>query len=385
MKTKIILSIALTLAMLKVSATTFVVNTTVTGGWNALNTGSLPWAIGQVNAAGAGPHTIQITATGVCDASADNPASYVLSNSSVTIDGGAACGTPAFFLKGPAYSFFSVTGNNVTIKGIGITQFSLNVTGSGFKIFGCWLGLTTAGTATTGSAPGPSYALSVTGGSATIGYNGVCGRNVFSMTGVTNSVVVTGNSNKVNGNYFGSGSNGTTRLVTGTQVSGSVIAIQGNNNTVDSNVVLGSCGGGNFGGIAVTGASVAININQNIIGLNASGLFSNGAAAYGNDGHGIYTAGAITGASFITGNTISNNKQSGISMEASVNGLTINKNIVGLPGSGVQGSTTYGNGDSGIRVYSTTATAVLIDNNTVCNSGLVNSSTNAATNSGIIF
>ncbi|MDB5273592.1 MAG: hypothetical protein JWO58_1959, partial [Chitinophagaceae bacterium] len=58
------------LAFLKVSAvTTFVVNTTTTGGWHALNPGSLPWALSQVNAAGAGTYIIQITASGVCDAS----------------------------------------------------------------------------------------------------------------------------------------------------------------------------------------------------------------------------------------------------------------------------------------------------------------------------
>lgn len=347
---------------------------------------SFAWAVAQVNAAGAGTHVIRIMVAGTFNEPEYAP--YSITNSNVTIDGtqapGWACGVPTFFWNGPGYAPVAYSGDNIVIKGMSITGIAMNVSGAGFKLFGCRIGLNNAGTATAGSTPG-SAALNLTGGTATIGYSSsACGRNIISSSGVTNIMTVTGNGNTINGNYFNTGINGNTLI---NSVTGSVILVQGNNNRLDSNVILGSAGGGAFGGIAVNGASNTLNINHNFIGVNKGGTLSNGAAGYGNAGYGIYTSAAVTGSSFITANVISNNRQSGISIEGAANALTINNNIVGLPGSGVHASTIYGNGDSGIRAFSASAviTGVLIDNNTVCNSGLINSANNAATISGIIF
>jgi hypothetical protein len=377
------------MSLLPVSGQTFIDVTNLTvANWGAIQpAGSLAGAIAQANTAGPGTYVIRLLIAGTLNEGGGNPAPYNVTNNNVTIDGtyapGWSCGAPKFFMVGPGYNSFNFSGTNGILKAVGITQFSLNVTGANFQLYGCWFGLNNAGTALSGGAPGPSYGASVTGGGASLGQNNNCNRNIFSTSGVTSNLVVTGNGNTISGNYFNSGSNGLARLNT---VTGSVLTIQGNNNTIDSNMVLGAAGGGSFSNIAIIGASDAININNNNIGVNINGQLANGAAGYGNDGHGIHSSGAITGASVINKNVISNNKQSGISIEANNTGLTIANNIVGLPGNGTQASTIYGNGDSGIRFFTSgTSTSLSVNNNTVCNSGLVNSAGNAATTSGIIF
>lgn len=386
MKKTFLLVLALYFIAFRASAITVDVTNLTPRNYSAPVANSLAWAVAQVNGAGAGTHVIRILIAGNLNEGEYAP--YSITNNNVTIDGtlapGWACGVPTFFWNGPGYAPVAFSGNNIVIKGIGINGNALNVSGSGFKMFGCWIGLNTTGTASAGSTPGPA-AINLTGGTATVGYSSsACGRNIFASSGVTNIMTINSAGNTVNGNYFNTGSNGNTLI---NSVTGSTIVVQGANNRLDSNVVLGSAGGGAFAGIAVNGASSNLNINHNYIGVNRTGTLSNGAAGYGNGGYGIYTSGAITGASFFTGNIISNNRQSGVSLESAITDLTINNNIVGLPGSGIQASTIYGNGDAGIRAV--TASAVLtnltIDNNTVCNSGLINSGTNQATNTGIIF
>jgi len=364
--------------------------TNLSDAWSApFPANSLAWALQQANAS-AGPHTIRLMVAGTVTGS--NPANYTITQNNVTIDGTYAPGYvagagPKFFLKGPAYNFFSIPASNATIIAFGMSSFSFNVTGSNFTLYGSWLGLTSAG-ALDGTAPGPSYGIKVSGGSAVIGHNNSY-RNVISYSGVTNVLVVSGNGNTMVGNYFMTEPTGTTVIGTvGTAVTGSTILVQGNNTIIDSNVVLGSCGGGNFGGIAINGASTNLNIRYNYIGVNKNGVFAYGGSGtpyYGNKGHGIFGGAAIS-SSFITGNVISANRQSGISIEQTNTSLTINNNTIGLPGSGVQGAVQYGNGDSGIRFFATgTSTSCLVDNNTVCNSGLINSANSQSTTSGIIY
>ena len=139
-KTLLIIS-ALFISIGHVNALTINVTDPSGANYAPLVTNSLPWAINQINSAGAGPHVINImVATTVVEG---QPAPYSLTNSNVTIDGtkapGFSCvsGAPKFILQGPAFNSFNVSGNNVTFLSIGITQFSLNVTGSGFKMFGC--------------------------------------------------------------------------------------------------------------------------------------------------------------------------------------------------------------------------------------------------------
>ena len=385
MKT-IFLYITLFLSALSASALTVDVTNLNYKNYTTPTVNSFSWAVAQVNAAGAGTHVIRIMIAG--NFNEPEYAPYSIANSNVTIDGtqapGWTCGAPSFFWNGPGYAPVAFSGNNIVIKGMSVTGIAFNVTGSGFKMFGCLIGLDNAGVASSGSTPGGSV-MSLSGGSATIGYSSsACGRNVFASSGVTNTMIISGNGNTVNGNYFNTGTNGNSRI---NSTTGSVILVQGNNNTLDSNVILGSAGGGAFGGIQVNGASNTLNINHNYIGVNKTGTLSNGGAGYGNTGYGIYTSAGVTGSSFFTANVISNNRQSGISLEGTTTGLTINNNIVGLPGSGIQGAVIYGNGDSGIRAFSASAviTSLSIDNNTVCNSGFINSAGNASTNSGIIF
>ncbi|MBC7487290.1 MAG: hypothetical protein H7282_11120, partial [Cytophagaceae bacterium] len=386
MKKALLLVVALFFTVFEADALTVDVTNLSVKNYSTPVVNSFAWAVAQVNGAGAGTHVIRIMVAGTFNEPEYVP--YSITNSNVTIDGtqapGWACGVPTFFWNGPGYAPVAYSGNNITIKGMAITGIAMNASGAGFKLFGCWIGLNNTGTASSGSTPG-SAAINLTGGTATIGYSSsACGRNIISSSGVTNCMTISGNGNTINGNYFNTGINGNTLI---NSVTGSTIVVQGSNNRIDSNVVLGSAGVGLFGAIAVNGASNVLNINYNYIGVNKGGTLSNGVAGYGNAGFGIYTSGSVTGASFMTGNVISNNKQSGISMEGTVNGLTINNNIVGLPGTGIHATTIYGNGDSGIRASGTSfnITALSINNNTVCNSGFVNSATNAATNSGIIF
>lgn len=385
MKNVFLLVLTFLFSILNVSAITVNVTNTNIVNYAPPTPNSFAWAIAQVNAAGAGTHTINIMVAGVLNDPQYAP--YHITNNNVTIDGtqapGYVCGTPTFFWQGPGYAPVTVSGTGGVFKGMGIAGIRLVVSGAGFKMFGCWYGLNTTGTGQFASVPGPE-GISLTGGNARIGFSSsACGRNVFASQGVTNTMLVSGDNNFINGNYFNTPANGSTRLTTG--VTGAVIVVSGNNNTLDSNVVLGSAGGGNFGGICINGASDAINIRRNHVGVNAAGTLSNGAAGYGNNGFGVFSLAAITGSSFITGNVISNNRQSGISLGGNVSGLTINDNIVGLPANGVQASTIYGNGDAGIRTLAVTVSNLLIHNNTVCNSGLINTGTNQSTNTGIIF
>jgi hypothetical protein len=364
--------------------------TNLSDAWSApFATNSLAWALQQANAT-AGPHTIRLMVAGTVTGS--NPANYTITQNNVTIDGTYAPGYisgggPKFFLKGPAYNTFSIPASNATIIAFGMSSFSFNVTGSNFTIYSSWLGLTSTG-ALDATAPGPSYGITVTGGNAVIGHNNTF-RNVISYSGVTNALIVSGNGNSLVGNYFMTEPTGTTVIGTvGSTITGSTILVQGNNNVIDSNVVVGSCGGGNFGGIAVNGASTNLNIRYNFIGVNKNGVFAYGGTGspyYGNNGHGIYVGSSIS-SSYITGNVISSNRQSGVSIEQTNTSLTINNNIVGLPGSGVQGAVQYGNGDSGIRFFAAgTSTSSLVDNNTVCNSGLINSANSQSATTGIIY
>ncbi|HEY8402484.1 MAG TPA: T9SS type A sorting domain-containing protein [Cytophagaceae bacterium] len=371
-------------------ATDFYVTNTTTDNWSgAQPNGSFAKAIADLNAdATAGPHRIIFQVSGTIVGG--NPANYFISKNNVTLDGitsapGASCGNPVVIFDGPGYNQFAISGNNVTIDGLIIQDWRLLVTGTGFKLYNCIFG--SDGTSKVGGGNGYYVRLEEAHNSI-IGAND-CSRNVFGGHGsITNAIEVSG-SNDVDiiGNYFGTNKAGTTLIE---NFSGSGINISSALNLdIKNNVING--GYTNKGAIEIaSGTNSNLTIESNYVGINASGLYATSAAGnYGNSGHGIAFLGGSANNAKVINNVVSCNAMNGITIHIANSGYEIRNNIVGLKADGIQGvGEDYGNGYSGIRCFSATATAtnLLIDNNIVCkNSKNDRSNTFQAEACGIIM
>ncbi len=360
------------------SGANFFVTNLTTDNWSgAQPAGTFAQAILDLHAAGAGPHRIIFQVAGTIPMG--NPANYYINASvtgGVTLDGytsvpGYVAGSPKLFLDGPGYNSFPIAASGVTFRGIGVYDMTFVVTGTGFKMFDCWVGLNAAGNEAGGIGTGGWFFDLQNAHNSVIGFamNGY--RNVFAGHGsVTSPIsITTSNSVSITGNYLGCKADGTTFS---NYFTGSVILLKGGtSNRVDSNVIAGSVI--DKAGIEVfSNANANLLIRHNKIGVNATGTYLTGPVIdlnRGNKGHGIMFSGGSAANAQILNNVISSNGQAGFYCTITNTGLVIRDNIVGLPGTGIQAAQNYGNGFGGIVIKGASTSNLLIDNNTVCKNG----------------
>jgi len=376
---KILSTIVLVVVLaVNASATNFLVTNLTTDNWTAPQpAGSFAQAILDLHAGGAGPHKIIFQVAGTIPMG--NPANYYI-NATVTggviLDGytavpGYVAGSPKIFLDGPGYNTFPIAASGVTFRGLGVYDQTFVVTGTGFKMFDCWVGLDAAGAVAGGVGTGGWFFDLQSAHNSVIGFATNGYRNVFAGHGSINSPlsITTSNSVSVAGNFFGCTSDGTT--LSAYFAASALILKGGTSNRVDSNVIGGSVI--DKAGIEIfSGANASLLIRNNKIGINSVGTYMTGGVIttnQGNKGHGIMFSGGSAANAQITDNVISSNGQAGIYVTIANTGYVIMNNIIGLPGSGIQGAQNYGNGFGGIVIKGASTSNILINNNTVCKSG----------------
>jgi len=267
----------------------------------------------QFNITGAAPHVIGLTSA------------ITITQSNLTIDASTGtqtdytCGNPTVVidLVGAWPRTFTVQGTSNTIRGLSFQNVFFVFDGGGsHQLQGCWFNLNNAGTAVAGDNAGANLILFTNSTTSnTIGGTTCATRNVFSLGGATATYpgvirLNTGcNNNVFRGNYYGTDKTGMVLL---------------NQNTDHIFWINNSTG---------------ITIDQNVI---------SGARPIGfTGGFGIYTDGA------------------------SVNGLTITNNKIGVRSDGTDGGVAWGNAYGGVAIESTTCNNLTFNGNTVCRNGQV--------------
>lgn len=215
-----------------------------------------------------------------------------------------------------------------------------------------------AGTATVASAA--NQAILVTGSTnLTIGGSAAF-RNQFGGVG-TNYINASGICDNLNisNNYFGVETSGATTLGL---VSGSGILLSGNSSNVNINQNVINGAAASKGAIELAATFSSLNINDNFIGVNASGTFANGTAPNkGNNGSGIFASSGGINTGNINNNIISANGTKGIHIIPNTSSLTITNNKIGTSGSGLIAGN-YGNLDDGIYLKGNSSSIKINDN-----------------------
>jgi len=256
----------------------------------------------------------------------------------------------------------TITTNNVTLKGLIITSFSvagisINGTTANYNtVIGCYIGLGSIGTFTVANGTGVyinNGSNNIIGGFNTTDRNIISGNNLYGIhiTGANATL------NKVMGNYIGTDYSGTVDL--GNSGDGIIIDGGSSYNTIGStsgfttgegrNIISGNNGNGIF----IPEESAAEN---NIIIGNYIGTDWTGTADLGNTGNGVYirtsnnTVGGLTNGER---NVISGNDANGIYFYGIGNGVTTTNNKVlgNYIGTDKNGTTALGNSNNGIHIY----------------------------------
>ncbi len=305
---------------------------------NAATTGSLPWAVAQVNA-GSGGDVINFNTTGAISITAQ-----LTLNKTVTIDGTSAPGytiAPVIEITNGASvaTAFSISAANCTIKGLCITGFSsqaINIASSGNTIAKCYIGIKLSGTSQSNGD-----GIVVAAGNNTIG--GVNAGNLIS--GNTGSgIKLNGTGNTAQGNIIGLSAAGD---IMANDYHG--IVVSGNNNIIGGSATgAGNVLSGN-GGNGLLIVSQGNTIKGNKIGTNATGTSAAGNTYYGIELNGDNNT--IGGSAANEGNVISGNGWSAIIIAAT--GNTIKGNKLGVD---MTGTTAVPNEYHGIEVYAETNT-----------------------------
>jgi hypothetical protein len=257
--------------------------------------------------------------------------------------------------------------NQILSSRFTLSPVSFATASNNSTVYGCKFNTNTAGTALVAS--GVAFDISVNASTGNIiGGNTVTKRNLFALSS-TNSITVTAASanTKIIGNYFGTDITGINSLSgAGTNSTISINASQ--NVIIDSNVVS-SMKGTTGGAIeVVAGNCNGMKIRYNKIGVDALGA---GGTSFANANHGIiFTAGTVNNLDII-GNTVSRSTNIGISIGAGANPLNIQDNFIGSNSTGLYDGTDYGNGHGGIAFTAGTLSNITITGNVLVRNGWV--------------
>lgn len=236
-----------------------------------------------------------------------------------------------------------ISGNDAA--GIDVSGASNN------KIIGNYIGTDVTGTV---SLENEGYGILVVNSQETIiggilpaERNVISGNNGLGISLTTSTIVTTGSSNKVIGNYIGINAAGTANL--GNSSDGISMDGSSSTNTIGGataearNVIAGN---GRYG-VAISGSSTGNIITGNYIGMSA-----NGAAVIGNKAAGVYILNSpnnlIGGPAAGQRNVISGNKQQGILISGTT--ATGNKVMANHIGTDVSGTNDLGNSFGGIEI-----------------------------------
>jgi gliding motility-associated-like protein len=234
-----------------------------------------------------------------------------------------------------------ITGSNCTFGNAvsggsniisGNTAHGISITGTGAKVYNCYIGLNPAGTSVITNG---SNGINITGSSATIGGTSANQPNIISgNTG--NGITISGNSATIQGNYIGWNAAGSSIIQNGNDgisiTGGTGSLIGGGTSASCRNFIAGHSGTHN--GISVSGTATP-KIQNNYIGTDITGTTASA------NGTGISTSGtgALTIGSDLDGsndanegNIISGNTNYGINLGGS--NAKVNGNIIGLNASG---------------------------------------------------
>lgn len=362
-------------------------------------------AIQQANAT-AGSHTISFNiptsdsgynaSLGVWTISVSSTRLPAISVGNVTIDGttqpnGRTTG-PKIEIDGSAFASAGVlaglelSSSNNTVRGLIINSFPLgflSIGGIGIyvngdaadsnQIVGNWIGVDADGTTGAGNTFAGIYVLS--GDTNTIRGNvisdngetsGTSGANVIIGRYTDSAAANVADGNIVAGNYIGSNSSGTATIGGGNTQDGVVIAnrvtntVIGGSTTADRNIIVGHSSQSGFSraGVRIQGNG---NSNNTVRG-NYIGVAVNGTTGLGN-AYGVLVRNDVDAAT-IDGNTISSSVVHGVLIEptlASVSGVTISNNTIGLNAAGAA----LGNTSAGIALLRSGSNAVGVSDVTI--------------------
>jgi hypothetical protein len=240
-----------------------------------------------------------------------------------------------------------ISGNDA--RGIYIFDLGTKTTNYN-EILGNYIGTDKNGTTDIANS---SYGVYISNGAQhnKIGNGTSGGKNVISGNGSMGIAISLSNSNEVDGNFIGLGSDGQTLITNetyGISISGSQYTRIGKSTSSQRNVIVGDAGAFE-GGIALSGATTTNNyIHNNIIGLTSSET-----APAVQSGNGIILSSAgtnyIGGTAVGEGNIISGNSANGILINNSTSS-EIYGNLIGLKS---DGTSVAANGTNGISVIGT--------------------------------
>jgi hypothetical protein len=274
-------------------------------------------------------------------------------------------------INGCFFSQMALTFNAASSNAISNTVFNQSglsfLAGSNSNtVYGCKFNTNVAGTILVASGIAFDITLNASTGNI-IGGNTAAKRNIFAISS-TNSVSVAASSDntKIIGNYFGTDVTGTVSLA-GAGTNSTIMLNTSQNVIVDSNIVSSMQGTAGGAIEVLTGNCSGLKIRYNNIGVDVSGA---GVISFSNASQGIvFTAGTVNNADII-GNTISRSAAKGIYITAASNPLNIQNNMIGSNSSGLYDGTNYGNGSGGI-VLSGAISNTTITNNVIVRNGWV--------------
>ena len=304
------------------------------------------------NIAGGGPHTItpgsalpNITDTIIIDGETEPDFSTPV----VELDGSSAGAVDGLTLA-------TGSGGSI-IRGLVINQF----TGSGIQIDsgsngntieGNYIGTDVAGTAASANIGG---GIDIASNTNTIGGIVAADRNIISgNTG--NGILITGDSNVVEGNYIGLDVTGATdlgNLLDGIEINGGASNTIGGTTAGERNVISGN----DVNGIYVTGAGATGNqIQGNYIGLDEGGTLDRGNTSMGVLVDGSAATTTVGGTAAGAGNVISGNDDKGVQISSGgAAGNTIQGNYVGTD---FNGTADVGNTNEGIEIINSDSVTI---------------------------
>lgn len=208
-----------------------------------------------------------------------------------------------------------------------------------------------------GADPLPAIEIEADAENTLIGGSSSSERNVIGGTATAPGITSSGSDVTISGNYIGTNTDGTAADAnqTGIRINGGDGITIGGATTAHGNVISGNTDNG----IDIISGATDITIQNNIIGLNASGL-----AAISNGGHGVSSQVGFT----LSDNIISGNTTSAVSLRdeaSSIDGVVVSGNKVGTD---ITGTSAIANGQ-GISLGSTfgayTLTNVTVQNNLI--------------------
>jgi CSLREA domain-containing protein len=280
----------------------------------------------------------------------------------------------------------NAAGSGSTIQSLVINRFPANTHGilinpnsNGNTIKNCFIGVDTAGAATSANAKDGIHindaANNIIGGATAADRNVISGNGTVGNDG--SGVVISGTAatgNKVSGNYIGTDAAGTTALPNVDNgvffTNGAANNFVGGSNAGEGNVISGN----NFNGVFLNNAATNNQIRGNFIGIDATGT-----AALPNKVDGVQVSSAsnntIGGTTTTERNVISGNQMRGIQI---VNGTATGNKVIGnFIGMNAAGTATIGNAEHGVFVQdapgNTVGGTTAAEGNVIAGNGTVGS------------